>query len=71
MVLSMFPVDAGMPAGSHWALYGGDNDPTLGMRNWLAYDAARAVGSWAPRAQPTEVFLVQVESVLLSMSHKP
>lgn len=57
--------NAGMPAGSHFVLWGGDGDTTLGMRNALAYDASRAMGEWAPRVQNCELFVVQASVVSL------
>ena len=50
----------GMPAASHFVLWGGDGDGTLGMRNALAYDTSRALGEWAPRVQNCELFVIQV-----------
>jgi len=49
-----------MPPGSHFVLWAGDGDTTLGMRNALAYDTARATGNWAPRVQFCELFVIQV-----------
>eukprot|EP00967_Tisochrysis_lutea_P064112 scaffold82931_cov20-Tisochrysis_lutea.AAC.3 len=49
----------GMPAGSHFVLWSGDGDTTLGMRNALAYDMARATDNWAPRVQFCELFVIQ------------
>ena len=42
----------GLPADDEWVLYaaGGDEaDKTGGMRNYLAYNLARAEGRYAPR----------------------
>lgn len=40
----------GMPKENDWVLYGGDEvDLTLGMRNYLAYNMARATGEYASR----------------------
>ncbi|KDD76274.1 CotH protein [Helicosporidium sp. ATCC 50920] len=48
----------GMPAEHDWALYGGDvTDGTSGMRNYLAYNAARAVGRYASRTVWVNLYL--------------
>jgi hypothetical protein len=51
---------AGFPSGDEWVLYGPENDKTLGMRNWLAYNIARQMGRYASRTLFLELFLVQV-----------
>ncbi|KAL6771033.1 hypothetical protein ACKKBF_B33660 [Auxenochlorella protothecoides x Auxenochlorella symbiontica] len=49
----------GMPKGNEWVLYGGDEvDLTDGMRDYVAYNLARASGKYATRTVWIEVFLV-------------
>lgn len=38
-------------------MHGPENDRTLGMRNWLGYNAARRMGRYASRTQYFELFL--------------
>lgn len=48
-----------MPKGNEWVLYGGDEvDLTDGMRDYVAYNLARASGEYATRTVWIEVFLV-------------
>lgn len=48
----------GMPEDDDWILYGPEIDKTIGMRNYLAYNLARASGQYATRTVYAEVFLV-------------
>lgn len=48
----------GMPEDDDWILYGDELDRTLGMRNYLSYNLARASGRYATRTVWVEVFLV-------------
>lgn len=48
----------GMPADDEWILYGGGEiDPTLGMRNFLAMSLGRASGQYASRTVFAETFI--------------
>lgn len=58
-----FPL-LGLPSEKDWALYGPEADPTMGMRNWMAFWAARQMGRWAPRTQYVELFLIRDEAGL-------
>lgn len=50
--------------------YGGDEvDLTQGMRNWLAYNLARASGRYASRTAWAEVFLLDDGAPALAPSH--
>lgn len=54
----------GMPNDTEWVLYGPELDKTLGMRNYLTYNLARASGHYATRTIYCEVFLVNSSSPL-------
>lgn len=55
----------GFPKENDWVLYGGDPvDLTLGFRNWVAYNMARATGQYASRTKWVEVFLVDGDEPL-------
>ncbi|KAG7672818.1 hypothetical protein KSW81_001763 [Nannochloris sp. 'desiccata'] len=62
-----FPI-LGMPEEEDWILYGPEEDKTLGMRNYLAYNLARASGRYATRTVYAEVFLLD-DGRELSMEH--
>lgn len=47
----------GFPQDSSWVLHGPENDRTLGMRNWLAYNMARRMGRYASRTRYFELLL--------------
>lgn len=55
----------GLPKGKDWVLHGPENDRTLGMRNWLGYNAARRTGRYASRTQYFELFLETVRAFCL------
>jgi len=57
-----------MPEDDDWILYGPEQDKTLGMRNYLAYNLARASGNYATRTVYVEVFLVD-DGEELNMEH--
>ncbi|KAL4858496.1 hypothetical protein ACK3TF_001466 [Chlorella vulgaris] len=60
----------GMPADADWVLYGGDEvDLTLGMRNYLGYNLARASGQYAARTVWCELFLMDDGAAELDPSH--
>jgi hypothetical protein len=50
----------GFPEHYQFILYAPEIDRSLGLRNWLAYNAARRMGRYAMRTLYAEVFLVQV-----------
>jgi len=58
----------GMPEDDDWILYGPEEDKTIGMRNYLAYNLARASGNYATRTIYVEVFLVD-DGEELNMEH--
>ncbi|KAH7616560.1 hypothetical protein Ndes2526B_g08649 [Nannochloris sp. 'desiccata'] len=62
-----FPL-LGMPEDDDWILYGPEPDKTIGMRNYLAYNLARASGRYATRTTYVEVFLLD-DGEELSMEH--
>jgi hypothetical protein len=53
---------AGFPREHNWVLHGPENDRTLGMRNWLAYNLARRMGRYASRTRYFELFLNTVSA---------
>jgi hypothetical protein len=57
----------GMPSEHNWILYAPYTDKTM-MRDVMAYDIGRAVGSYAPGTKYVEVFL-HSESGPLNMTH--
>jgi CotH kinase protein len=62
-----FPI-LGMPQDDDWILYGPELDKTMGMRNYLTYNLARASGRYATRTVYAEVFLVD-DGKPLNMEH--
>lgn len=49
----------GMPKDDSWVMYGDDmDDMTAGMRDWMAYNTARASGRYAPRTVWSELFVI-------------
>ncbi|KAK9828932.1 hypothetical protein WJX72_002885 [[Myrmecia] bisecta] len=48
----------GMPSDSGWVLYGPEDDLTMGLRSYLAFNLSRAMDEYASRQQYCEVFLV-------------
>jgi hypothetical protein len=62
-----FPI-FGMPEDDDWILYGPELDKTMGMRNYLTYNLARASGRYATRTVYVEGFLVD-DGKPLSMDH--
>ena len=59
----------GFPSHDKWILYAPEGDPALGLRNWLAYGAARRMGRYASRTRFAEVFLVQVGARWVERQH--
>ncbi|KAI8464000.1 MAG: coth protein-domain-containing protein [Monoraphidium minutum] len=49
----------GFPEHEDFILYAPEGDASLGLRNWLAYNAARRTGRYASRTRYAELFLVQ------------
>lgn len=49
---------AGLPEGSDFALYSGETDRTLGLRNILALSLGRRTDFWSPATLPVDVFMV-------------
>ena len=58
----------GMPKDDEWVMYGPELDRTMGMRNYLTYNLARASGHYATRTVYCEVFVVD-DGKPLNMSH--
>ncbi|KAF6264711.1 coth protein-domain-containing protein [Scenedesmus sp. NREL 46B-D3] len=59
----------GFPREHNWVLHGPENDRTLGMRNWLAYNMGRQMGRYASRTRYFELFLNTEPNTPLSMNH--